>query len=392
MNRSKKKRIWAVLIIALIFVAWILGTIRSETNLVPYIQQALPDVHHIVKVEEGLYNAWADKAEVTLSGHIALGRANGYGGPLTAAVAIDPSGKIIHAVIADHKETPAWISRVLKGNLLTSLGGKSYTDPFKTGSDIDSVTGATTTSKAIAEAVANGSRVAARYLGLPVKPLKSPDLIFGIPEIVLLALLITGYLGHHKKLRFKRQIRWGSMLAGMIVIGFIYNNPLTLVHVSKLIMGYLPRWQTGLYWYILTIGIFIIFILEGKNTYCGWFCPFGAAQECMGLISGIKLQRPKGHDTLKIMQRTLALGAVLLGLYFRNPGITNYELYGSLFSLVGTSIQFAALGLVLIAAMFLRRPWCSYLCPIKPVLEIMHVFRSWIKEIWKTRSPSSKKL
>lgn len=382
MKQSNKKRIWAIIVITLIFVTWALGAIRSESNLSPYIKQAIPGTDHLVRVTDSLYNAWADNAEENLLGHVALGQANGYGGPLTIAVAVNPSGKIIGAVVADHKETPAWMSRVLKSNLLTSLVGKLYTEPFEIDNDLDGVTGATATSKAITAAVVNSTQTASQYLGLPEKLRASPKIIFGIPEIVLLALLMTGYLGNRTKFKYKRQIRWGSMLAGMIVLGFIYNNPLTLIHISKFIMGYWPQWQTGLYWYFLTGGIFIIFIVDNRNPYCEWFCPFGAAQECMGLISGVKLPRPKRvRNALNVLQRILALGAVLLGLYFRNPGLTNYELYGTLFGPIGTSIQFVALGLVLIAAMFIRRPWCNYLCPIKPVLETIRIFRGWVKEI-----------
>ena len=181
------------------------------------------------------------------------------------------------------------------------------------------------------------------------------------------------------------------MLVGMIILGFICNSPLTLGYITKLILGYFPQWQTSLYWYFLISGVFLIIIIDNRNPYCEWFCPFGAAQECMGLIGGGKLRRlGRLHNALKILQRILALAAVMLGVYFRNPGLSNYELYGALFGLVGTSIQFAALGLVLIAAMFIRRPWCNYLCPIPPVLDIIRVLRDWMKGLWKTTNQSSK--
>jgi hypothetical protein len=391
MKRSNRRRIWAVIVVALVFFTWILGAKRSELGLTPYIRQALPEADHFTKVGDGLYNAWADSSEEKLLGHVCIGQANGYGGPLTMAVAVSPSGEIIGAVIADHKETPAWITRVLKSDLITSLAGKFYTDPFEIGDDLDGVTGATATSKAIARALVNGTHVAVQHLGLPVKSRISPEIIIGIPEIVLLALLAVVYLGHRRKFKHKKQIRWGLMLVGMIVLGFIYNSPLTLVHITKFTMGYWPQWQTALYWYILIIGIFIIYIADNWNPYCEWFCPFGAAQECMGLIGGTKLPKPRrGKNVLSILQRTLALGAILLGLYFRNPGLTNYELYGTLFGLVGTSIQFAALGLILIAALFIRRPWCNYLCPIKPVFELIGICRNWAKEIWKATNPNTK--
>lgn len=391
MKRSNKRRIWAVIVIALIFTTWAFGAKRSEYHLTPHIHQALPEADHIVKVRDGLYNAWADNSEKKLLGHVILGQANGYGGPLTMAVAFDPSGKIIGAVIADHKETPAWIARVLKSDLLDSLVGKNYSDPYVIDDDIDGVTSATATSKAIAKALVNSSHVAAQHLGLPVRSKVSPKIFFGFPEVVLLALFAVVYLGHRRKFKYKRQLRWGSMLVGMIVLGFIYNSPLTLVHISKFFMGYWPQWQTALYWYILIIGILVVYIVDNWNPYCEWFCPFGAAQECMGLIGGAKLPAPRrGNHFLKSLQRTLALGAVLLGLYFRNPGLTNYELYGTLFGLVGTSIQFAALGIILIAALFIRRPWCNFLCPIRPVLELIRIFRGWVKEIWKTTNLNTK--
>ena len=173
------------------------------------------------------------------------------------------------------------------------------------------------------------------------------------------------------------------MLTGMIILGFIYNSPLTLVYITKLTLGYWPRWQTDLYWYFLVGGILLIFVFDNRNAYCEWFCPFGAAQECMGVIGGGGLPRPQYHNAMKMLQRMLALMAILLGIYFRSPGLSNYELYGTLFGLVGTSIQFIVLGLVLIAAMFIRRPWCNYLCPIRPFFEIISIFRGWVKGLWQ---------
>ena len=375
----------------MISVAWVLGIMRSELSIIPYIKRSVPQADHVTKVADGLFHAWEDKVEKNLLGYVVVGQADGYGGPLTLSVAVNDSGKIIKAVIVDHKETPAWMSRVLKSNLLNSMVGKLSTEPLEIGSDLDGVTGATVTSKAIAEAAVKSCQEANRHLGLPVKINTSPKIIFGIPEIVLLLLFMLEYLNHSTKSKYRWQARWISMLIGMVVLGFIYNRPLTLVHISKLLIGYWPQWQTDLYWYFLLCGIFIIFIINNRNSYCEWFCPFGAAQECMGLVGGIKLKRPRRtHNTLRNLQRTLALVAVLLGLYLRNPGLSNYELYGTLFGLVGTSIQFAALGLILIAAMFIRRPWCNYLCPVKPILEFIRIFRGWGKEIWKGTIENSK--
>src|SRR5690606_31513938 len=110
------------------------------------------------------------------------------------------------------------------------------------------------------------------------------------------------------------------------------NAPLTLAYFTKAILGYWPQWQTNLYWYFLLGGILFVFTVDNKNPYCEWFCPFGAVQECLGAIGGAKTLTPRRHRAwLNWLQRGLALGAILLGVFFRNPGLSSYELFGTLF-------------------------------------------------------------
>ena len=320
-NQRRTERILALAALVLIALVWVLGAARAEADLMPAIQEAAPTADHFTRQDNGLYVAWGDAAEQTLLGYVVIGSANGYGGPLEMAVAVDPAGEITGLSVAGSKETPAWMDRVLNSDLSESLVGKSYTDPFELGVDVDGITGATYSSRGMAEAVLNGSQAAARALGLPVTAPPAPAIQIGLPEIVLLALFAVGFFGHRRGFKYTRQARWGSMLTGMIVLGFIYNAPLTLAYFAKLILGYWPQWQTNLYWYFLIGGILLVFTVDNKNPYCEWFCPFGAAQECMGAIGGAKVRTPRRHRTwLKWLQRGLALAAILLGVFFRSPG------------------------------------------------------------------------
>ncbi len=284
------------------------------------------------------------------------------------------------------KETTSWMVKVLGTDFIESLAGKSYMDDFQLKEDVDGVTGATYTSRAIAEAALLGSRaVADKYLGLDVPVKAAPVIQFGIPEITLVGLFVVGFIGHKKKFKYTKQARWISMLVGMIVLGFIYTRPLTLSDINKFLLGFWPAWQTNLYWYLLIGGMLLVFTVDNKNPYCEWFCPFGAAQECMGAIGGAKPRSVgRNRNFLVWVQRGLAWLAIVLALLFRNPGLTSYEVFGTLFDLNGSGFQFAILGIVLIASLFIRRPWCTYLCPIKPVTDIYRTFRKWILKSWKT--------
>ena len=389
-QRRQIERYLAVLAIVLVAVVWFLGGLRAQADMMPAVMGAQPEADHFTR-SNGVYAAWADAEEETLLGYVVIGSANGYGGPLELAVAVNPEGQITGSAVISHKETPSWMTRVMDSDLLETLTGKSYADSFVLGDDVDGVTGATYTSRAMAEAALNSSRSAARLFDLPPVETPAPTIQFGIPEIVLLGLYVVGYFGHQRGFKYKKQVRWGSMLVGLVVLGFIYNSPLTLAYFVKLILGYWPQWQTNLYWYFLLGGILFVFTVDNKNPYCEWFCPFGAAQECLGAIGGAKPRIPRRHKTwLRWAQRLLALTAILLGVYFRSPGLSSYELFGTLFGFLGTSLQFAALGIILLASLFIRRPWCNYLCPLRPVEGFIRMIREWVKELWGKINPRAK--
>ena len=388
MTRKTTDRVFAIGALLLIAAVWIASAVRTRADLLPFVRQTVPEAHHIVKQDNAVFSAWIDETETELVARIAIGTADGYGGPLQVAVAVDGSGTLIGAVIADEKETPAWMARVLDSGLMSGLIGKRYSDEFSLGIDVDGVTGATYTARALAGAAAGGSRAVAEILGLPVESRGPPKIIFGIPEVVLILLFAIGFLGHRSTFPYTKQARWISMLIGLVVLGFIYNSPVTLAYITKLVLGYWPQWQTNLYWYFLIGGILFVFTVDNKNPYCQWCCPFGAAQECMGAIGGARSRVPRQFQDLLIwLQRGLTLAAILLGVWFRNPGVAGYELFGTLFDLLGSSVQFVALGLVLIAALFIKRPWCNYLCPVRPVVDLIRLVRQMVKEQWKKRRP-----
>ncbi len=373
----------------IIIAAWIVGGAGADADLLPAVEQVFQAANAFERVESGLYEAFGDVGKTELIGYIAIAEAHGYGGPMTLAVSVTPTGEVDGAVIADHKETPSWMNRIMGANFIDQLIDKPYTDPFSLADDLDVVTGATYTSSAIAEAALRGSQVVATHLGLPVRETPPPRISFGIPEIVLVALYAVGFIGQRRTFKYKKQLRWGTLLVGLFVLGFLYNKPLTLSMINQAMLGYWPQWQNNLYWFLLIGGILFVFTVDNKNPNCEFFSPFGAAQECMGAIGGAKntsLGRYK--DTWKWIHRSLTWLAIIIALVFRNPGISSYEIFGTLFKLVGNNLQFSLLGMVLVVALFIKRPWCHHLCPLHPVEELIRVLRRWIKELWQNRKAS----
>ena len=108
----------------------------------------------------------------------------------------------------------------------------------------------------------------------------------------------------------------------------------------------------------------------------------------MGVVGKAKLYSPgRYRQFFSWLRRGLVWFAIIVALLFRSPGLTSYEIFGTLFSLLGTNSQFSLLVIVLVASLFIKRPWCTYLCPIDPVVEFIRMARKWIIEIWQTIKP-----
>lgn len=82
-------------------------------------------------------------------GYIFRINSKGYGGPLVLAVGVDLSGKIVGVAVVASKETVGVGSKVLEDENLKRWVGKTSKDKLVVGEDVQAVTGATITSKAV---------------------------------------------------------------------------------------------------------------------------------------------------------------------------------------------------------------------------------------------------
>jgi NosR/NirI family transcriptional regulator, nitrous oxide reductase regulator len=383
--RVARERRVALIAVLILIVAWIIGRQLAAASVAPFLPQALPGAARFNPVSNNVYAGY-ETGNPTPIGWVAVGEASGYGGPMQVAVGVNTEGVVTGIAVVDDKETPAWLSMVASSGFLRKLLGKSSAAKLTLGQDIDVISGATYTSRAIVEAVRQASRRAATAgAGLPAPPEEPAPVLFGIPEITLLALFGIGFIGQQRNVRFKKQLRWASLITGLVVLGFLFDRPLTLGNINSLIMGFWPDWHVNLYWYLLIGGILFVYTVDNKNPYCEWFCPFGAAQECLGTMGGVNLRAsPRLYQPLKWLQRGLAFTAILLALLLASPGVTSYEIFGTLFRLTGSIWQFMLLFVVLFGSLVIRRPWCSFLCPLAPVTDFIRLVRNWGIETWQS--------
>ncbi len=93
------------------------------------------------------------KVYTTGRGTIITVESKGYGGPMLTAVGIDRDGKVAGAASISNKETIGLGSKALEPEFLKQFNGKDARSGIEAGRDIQAVTGATITSKAVVKQV-----------------------------------------------------------------------------------------------------------------------------------------------------------------------------------------------------------------------------------------------
>jgi len=145
---------------------------------------------------------------------------------------------------------------------------------------------------------------------------------------------------------------------------------------------------------ILMYAVFFLSILFGP-VFCGWICPFGTFQEFIGKIGRKIFKKKYNHFIPEKFDKVLRyLRYVVLALVLYNTTVTaklvfqDIDPYYALFNMFTGEVAITAyiiLGVVMIASLFVERPFCKYMCPYGAVLGVSNLFRVFkIKRNQKT--------
>jgi electron transport complex protein RnfG len=101
-----------------------------------------------------------------LVGVMAQGESNGYGGTILFDLAVNGEGEIVALTNIRHSETPGLGAKITEEGFRNQFTGKTEADAFAVGQDIDAISGATVSSKAMASGVKDSLKnIVTRFLG-----------------------------------------------------------------------------------------------------------------------------------------------------------------------------------------------------------------------------------
>ena len=111
-------RILVIFALVTLLIAYIAGSIFQDTDFAPSLKRALPEAERFEELTEDTFAAYQGDMII---GHVAIGEAIGYSGPIQLAVAMDNDGLLLGTAVVEHKETPLFFKRVSQSHFFESL-------------------------------------------------------------------------------------------------------------------------------------------------------------------------------------------------------------------------------------------------------------------------------
>ncbi len=384
--------IWGRLAFPLAFtslvVAFVIGQIAAQPDFKALLQNQLTDARLSLLTEaEGGQIVFRDE---TAGNYVVISEAAGYGGPLVIGIRASGEGEIAEILSLQNKETPAYFEKMRKQRFFDQFAGKTVSDNFQLGDDIDAVSGATISSIGFTAAVRSAMHIAATE-HFKLEPTWTPsEWLFGLDEIGLIAVFAFAFLVSYARGPLAKYGKFAMPVVALAFVGFYTNTSVSIGQMAGIVMGYVPDFKQHLLWWIMMAGMFGSVILLGRNIYCGQVCPFQYVQRGLNMISGVNLAvRPGVQKSARQVVGWMTWGALMLIFLSAHPTLGSYEPFSMMFSLTGAGVQWYILPLSLVGSFFVLNFWCRLFCPVGLVLnEMVRVRRSLLRRITPRKAPA----
>ncbi len=315
----------------------------------------------------------------------------GYGGPVPLKIHIK-DGRVAAVEAEPNAESPDFFNRAKE--LLNHWQNKSVDEALA--EDVDAVSGATFSSKAIIANMQRGLAYAKQHgqwgedgsvgaLGTSASPIEggsagalgtsAPPIVGSVSNSVgaletsappIVALIVV-LLGAVVPLFYNnRRLHLVQLAVNVVVLGLWTGTFVSYTLFLRVFSGGVSLSAIGaLAAPLLMLIVALIYPLAGRSGhYCANICPFGSAQELAGKLSRRKLRiTPRVLKLLSVLRNLL--WGVLMALLLTGTCTAwiDYELFTAfLYSSASVWVTVLA-ALFLVLSVWVPRPYCRFVCP-----------------------------
>lgn len=291
----------------------------------------------------------------------------GYGGPVPLKIHIDKDGRLTAIEAEPNAESPSFFDRAKE--LFSRWQGKTIDEAMA--EDVDAVSGATFSSKAIIRNVQRGLAYAKQH-GLAdggkgaqkesVERTVATGWTLG-SIVALIAVLLGAVVPLFTN---NRRLHLVQLVVNVVVLGLWTGTFVSYTLFLRLFAGGVSLSAIGtLAAPLLMLIVALLYPLAGRSGhYCAHVCPFGSAQELAG-----KLSRRKLRITPRVLRVLTALRNLLWGVLMALlltgtcSAWIDYELFTA-FIYSSASVWVIVLAMLfLVLSVWVPRPYCRFVCP-----------------------------
>lgn len=291
----------------------------------------------------------------------------GYGGPVPLKIHIDKDGRLTAIEAEPNAESPSFFDHAKE--LFSRWQGKTIDEAMA--EDVDAVSGATFSSKAIIRNVQRGLAYAKQHGladgGKGAQEESAERTVATGWTLGSIVALIAVLLGAVVPLfTNNRRLHLVQLVVNVVVLGLWTGTFVSYTLFLRLFAGGVSLSAIGtLAAPLLMLIVALLYPLAGRSGhYCAHVCPFGSAQELAG-----KLSRRKLRITPRVLRVLTALRNLLWGVLMALlltgtcSAWIDYELFTA-FIYSSASVWVIVLAvLFLVLSVCVPRPYCRFVCP-----------------------------
>lgn len=280
----------------------------------------------------------------------------GFGGATPLEIHINSDNVIEKIIPLKNSESPRFFKNLEKKGLYSQWIGLTPENAIN--KKVNTISGATMSSNAVIKTF-NASIGYA--LDNQIIETNDYNEYFSIKNIITILILLGGaiipiYIKN-------RRYRYLQLIVNIVVLGLWSKTFLSLTMIVNFVSNGIDNIDILLP-LILIIVAFVLPIFGKKQHYCTWICPYGASQEIIHSISPFKIKISDKLNKLLINFQKILWSVIMailcIGLYYE---IMEYEAF-SIFIFNQADIPLMIIGfLFLILSLFIKRPYCRYVCP-----------------------------
>ena len=283
----------------------------------------------------------------------------GYGGPVPLKIHIDKDGRLTAIEAEPNAESPSFFDRAKE--LFSRWQGKTIDEAMA--EDVDAVSGATFSSKAIIRNVQRGLAYAKQRSQWGEDGSVGALETSAPPIVALIAVLLGAVVPLFTN---NRRLHLVQLVVNVVVLGLWTGTFVSYTLFLRLFAGGVSLSAIGtLAAPLLMLIVALLYPLAGRSGhYCAHVCPFGSAQELAG-----KLSRRKLRITPRVLRVLTALRNLLWGVLMALlltgtcTAWIDYELFTA-FVYSSASVWVIVLAvLFLVLSVWVPRPYCRFVCP-----------------------------